>query len=248
MGNQSAKTSESKNRLLTESKTQLKTNSDSNQVSRNPINPSTSRRKSSIDSDIIPDYISSTSIKPIGNQSSGQSTSSQTWRQLKDSSRSSSKTITIPAEIVVVSDGSKSQESDQIVTFPPTFKPIIPIGHESLALNYPQIDPKYVIDLGLIVEEVLRTKSEFVAKEQNKIIDRIKDIDLITNHICGQFITERQKRLNKVSESLSKIQEIDCLIEKCEQDINRCLINFEKLNNYLPKSLSLEKFELQTTG
>ncbi len=60
--------------------------------------------------------------------------------------------------------------------------------------------------MGLIIEEELRTKAEFMAKERNKLIDRIKDIDLIASHICGQFLNERQRRLNKVFENCSKIE------------------------------------------
>jgi hypothetical protein len=48
-----------------------------------------------------------------------------------------------------------------------------------------------------------------VAKEQNKLIDRIKDIDLIASHICEQFLNERQRRLNNVFENCSKIEEIN---------------------------------------
>ncbi len=66
-----------------------------------------------------------------------------------------------------------------------------------------------MIDLGLIIEEELRTKAELVSKEQNKLIDRIKYIDLIASHICGQFFNERQRRLNKVFENCSKIEEIN---------------------------------------
>ncbi len=48
-----------------------------------------------------------------------------------------------------------------------------------------------------------------MAKEQNKLIDRIKDIDLIASHICEQFLNERQRRLNNVFENCSKIEEIN---------------------------------------
>ncbi len=43
-----------------------------------------------------------------------------------------------------------------------------------------------------------------MAKEQNKLVHRIKDIDLIASHICVQFVYERQRRLNKVLENCSK--------------------------------------------
>lgn len=243
MGSQLSKNSES-NRKVTEIKTQLKANSDSKPLSKNL---DTNRRKSSIDSDITPDYISSTSIKPIGSQSLTQSNSVSNWRQSGLSSRTASKTITIPAEIVVVSEGS-AQQLDETITFPPTFKPIIPVGYESLSVCYPQISSEYVINCGLIIEQELRLRAEQVAKEQNKLIDRIKDIDLIASHVCNQFIIERQKRLNKVSENISKVDEISSLLEKCENDINKCSKTLEKLNNCLPKALSLEKFEFQRTG
>jgi hypothetical protein len=238
MGSQLSKKSESqtKPQLIT---TQLKSTSDSNSLS-NALDAN--RRKSSVDSDITPNYITSTSIKPIGSNSLSQTNSVSNWRQQSLSARTQTKTIAIPSEIVVVSEGSATQEN-QTISFPPLFKPIIPIGYESLSLSYPQINSQYVIDLGLIIEEELRTKAELVAKEQNKLIDRIKDIDLIASHICGQFVNERQRRLNKVFENCSKIEEINCLIEKCENDINKCSKSLEKLNNYLPQSLCLEKFE-----
>jgi hypothetical protein len=240
MGSQLSKKSESKSQLNT---TQLKSTSDSNSLSKTS---DANRRKSSVDSDITPNYITSTSIKPIGSNSLSQTNSVANWRQqsLQQSlgARTHTKTIAIPSEIVVVSEGSLNQDN-QTITFPPLFKPIIPIGYESLSLSYPQINSQYVIDLGLIVEEELRTKAELVSKEQNKLIDRIKDIDLIASHICGQFVNERQRRLNKVFENCSKIEEINSLIEKCENDINKCSKSLEKLNNYLPQSLCLEKFE-----
>ena len=156
----------------------------------------------------------------------------------------------IPSEIVVVSDGSAVADKDlsQLITFPPPFKPLIPIGYETLSQSCPQIRPEYVIELGLTLERHLKNKSEFVAKEQQKIVDRLKDIDSFVYYISNQFIIERQKRLIKVSENLSKVDEISTLIDKCEKDINNCVNNLDKLNEYLPKSLSLEKFSFNKTG
>ena len=213
-------------------KTETKTSSDPNVLEKN-------RRKSSVDSVLTPDYISSTNIKPIG-----------THIQPKPQSvghKNESK-VAIPSEIVVVSDGPSAADSLQSITFPPTFKPLIPIGYESLSQSYPQLRPEYVIEFGLIIENHLKSRSEFVAKEEQKVIERVKDIDLIVSFISNQFIIERQKRLIKVSENLSKVEEIWSLIEKCENDINNCVLNLEKLNNFLPKSLSIEKFSFNKTG
>ncbi|CAG2168249.1 unnamed protein product [Oppiella nova] len=197
-----------------------------------------SRRRSSVDSVATPEYITSTTIKAIGGNTE---TKQQTVGHRSDQK------IAIPAEIVVVSDGSVNQDIQQTFTFPPSFKPLIPIGHESLSHSYPQLKPKYVINFGLIVEKHLKNKSEFVSKEQQKLVDQIRDVDSIVSYISNQFIIERQKRLIKVSENLSKIDEISTLIEKCDKDIDNCVENLQKLNQFLPKSLALEKFEFKTT-
>lgn len=69
MGSQLSKKSESKSQLNT---TQLKSTSDSNSLSKTS---DANRRKSSVDSDITPNYITSTSIKPIGSNSLSQTNS-----------------------------------------------------------------------------------------------------------------------------------------------------------------------------
>ncbi len=58
-----------------------------------------------------------------------------------------------------MSEGSLTEESDTIISFPPVFKPIITIGYESLSLSYPLINSQYVIDLGLVIKGELRTKA-----------------------------------------------------------------------------------------
>ncbi len=69
-----------------------------------------------------------------------------------------------------------------------------------------------------------------MAKEQNKLIDRIKDIDLIASHICEQFLNERQRRLNNVFENCSKIEEINWqksvkTISMSVREVKKTLIN-----------------------
>ncbi|CAG2112255.1 unnamed protein product [Medioppia subpectinata] len=210
-----------------------KTVNKSNPKSRDYIN---NRRKSSVDSVSTPEYITSTAIEAIG------STQSDTKTHI--TGHRSDHKIPIPAEIVVVSDGSAIEDIPPTIAFPPSFKPLIPIGYESLSHNYPQLKPEYVITFGLIIERHLKTKSEFVAKEQQKLIDRIRDLDSIVSYISNQFIIERQKRLIKVSDNLLKVEEISALIEKCDKDIDNCVKNFEKLNQFLPKALALEKFDV----
>ncbi|XP_054160285.1 BLOC-1-related complex subunit 5-like [Oppia nitens] len=196
-----------------------------------------SRRKSSVDSVSTPDFITSQHIKAIGGQSD--------QRQQQIVGHKSEAKIWIPAEIVVVSDA--PTDSEDIITFPPTFKPLIPIGYESLSQSYPQLKPEFIINLGLILEKHLKTKAEFVAREQLKLIDCVKDLDSKVSYLSNQFIVERQKRLIKVSENLSKVTEISSLIEKIDKDLDICVKSLDKLNNFLPQTLQLEKLELNQT-
>lgn len=187
-----------------------------------------SRRRSSVDSDIA--YISSGLTKPIGVSSA------------TNSSVSSSQPVTgsksVPAEIVVVRGGITDPQED-VISFPPVFKPLIPIGHETLSLAHPQLNSQFVTDLGLIVEETLRSKADIINKEQLKLVERVKEVDSSSNYVTSSF-NEELRRFNKIEESFGRVNEINTLIERCERDLIKSLRSLEVLNNRLSPTLRLE--------
>lgn len=58
---------------------------------------------------------------------------------------------------------------------------------------------------------------------------------------------ERQKKLSKQAEKISKVTEISKILEKCQVQLNHTLELMENLNNNLPIEFRLEPF-VWTTG
>ena len=192
------------------------------------------RRRSSVDSvDNTPSYISSGITKPIG--SSNQVViSNQSQQQQRP---------VLPADIVVVSEGNQKEDEQKLV-FPPLFKPLVPIGHETLPPHHPQLNCSNLIQIGSIVQEELRSKAEFAAKEQQKLAEKIKEADSAVGQTTLSFVNDRQRRGVKLTENFSKIEEINSLIEKCEADLRKCVRSLDTLNRYLSPENRLEKFSL----
>ena len=192
-------------------------------------------RSSSIDSNCpqAPDYIQSGLSKPISaSQHSGSSESLQHPHQLKRA---------YPKEIIIVSKGDDGDE-DQQFTFPPPFKPLIPIGHETLPQGCLQINPAIVSNIGLLLEEQLKNRAEFVHNQQGVLTELIRELDFVTSFLTTNILNERQKRLTKVTENFNRFTDINKLLDKIEGDLDICLARIDCLNNALPPESRLEKF------
>ena len=162
----------------------------------------------------------------------------------KDSPFTSSKI----SQIVVVNAGPTpiSQSSSSFFKrLPILLRPLIPIGQVQVDSNYPQLQAQTIIDLGLDLEQELRIQAEFIAREQIKLIDKIRDIDQQVTASSVTIGAERQRRFNKAVDNFAKFDEIDHLINRCETDIENILSVFLQLNEVLPENLSLEAFALQ---
>ena len=194
-------------------------------------------RDSSLDSNLgsLPFNVVSGLSRPIGAAVNLASTETTGFK-----SKSTTNVPSIPKEIVIVSRGDVESE-DQRFTFPPPFKPLIPIGHESLAPGSLQINPTGLINTGLIIEHQLKYKADFVTSQQLVLIDIIKEIDTFSNY-NSQVLTEKQKKFIKIGDSFSKLPEIDTLIGKISTELDTCLKRIEVLNQALPESERLEPF------
>ena len=158
-----------------------------------------------------------------------------------DRTRPSSSVPIIPKEIVIVSRG-ETESEDQKFTFPPPFKPLIPIGHESLTSGSLQINPTGLINAGLILEHQLKYKADFVTSQQLVLIDIIKEIDNFSAY-NSTILSEKQKKFNKISESFTKLSEVDTLIGKIQFELDVVLKRIQVLNQFLPNCDQLEPFE-----
>jgi hypothetical protein len=125
------------------------------------------------------------------------------------------------------------------------FKPLTPIGHETLSPRLPSLDSSLLTDLGYTLEDFLKSKSESVIKEQFKIFDFIREADSNCNHLLSILFVDRLKKISKIVENLEKLDEIEKLFEKCEVDLDNCLIKIDKLNNCLPDNLKLTSLNLK---
>lgn len=151
----------------------------------------------------------------------------------------------LPKEIIIVRRGDEGQEEERF-TFPPPFKPLIPIGHESLLPSYPQLNSQIVCNLGLLLEEQLKSRSDFVATQQSVLCELVREIDFVTSFLTNSIFTERHKRLSKIADNFSKLDEIDRLVEKVEQDLKVAFARIDSLNSFLPQTARLEQFGSNT--
>ena len=148
---------------------------------------------------------------------------------------------TYPKEIVIVSKGD-SEAEDQKFVFPPPFKPLIPIGHETLSPAHPQLNAVYILKIGSKLQENLKFKSDFIHSQQTVVVEIIREIDSLSSFITNQLLAERHKKFIKVTDSFNKLSEIDILISKIDSDLESCLHRVNLLNGLLPSELRLEPF------
>ena len=136
-------------------------------------------------------------------------------------------------EVIVVNQAQESDNppSQYYFNFDLLFKPLTPIGHETLSPRFPSLDSFLLIDLGLTLENFLKSKSDLVNKEQSKIFDLIREADLNCNCLSSVFFIERLKKITKIVENLEKLEETEKLFQKCENAMDDCLNKIDKLNN-----------------
>lgn len=146
--------------------------------------------------------------------------------------------ISLPKEIVIVSRG-ETEEDTKRFTFPPPFKPLIPIGHETLLPSLPQIDSSLLIDIGCLFQRELNKKATFVSSQQNTLCLIIKDIETYSIFLNVNVLTERNKRFVKSVDNFSKLSDIEILISKIDQDLDLCISRLSLLNDSLPEAFKL---------
>lgn len=151
------------------------------------------------------------------------------------------------SSIVIVNSGPSASSSalHPQKRLPQLQRPLIPIGQIQVNPSFLHLSPQPIIDLGLEIEQELRKNAELVAHEQAKLVEKIRDID---SQVAASSVTigaERQRRFNKAVDNFGKFDEIDALIQRCENDIENILTVFVQLNDALPDSLCLEQFALQ---
>lgn len=150
------------------------------------------------------------------------------------------------SSIVVVNSGpSNSSAGQPHKRLPQLQRPLIPIGQIQVNPSFLHLSPQPIIDLGLEIEQELRKNAELVAHEQTKLVEKIRDIDSQVTASSVTIGAERQRRFNKAVDNFGKFDEIDALIQRCENDIENILTVFVQLNDALPDSLCLEQFALQ---
>lgn len=160
------------------------------------------QRSCSIDSNstlTATDYGLSGLSRPIGTVGSGPSSAELHLAQ----SGAKSARRELPKEIIIVRRGDEGQEEERFV-FPPPFKPLIPIGHESLLPSYPQLNPQIVSNLGLLSDEQLKSKAYFVSNQQSVLTELVREVDVVTSFLTNSIFNER-KKLSKIADYFSNL-------------------------------------------
>lgn len=88
--------------------------------------------------------------------------------------------------------------------------------------------------------------ANLVATEQNALTQKIRETDIEVAKLVSHT-TEKQKRIAKYIEKLSKVTELSNQLNKCHLILNQTLEKIEALNSYLPVEDRLEPF-VWTTG
>jgi hypothetical protein len=202
---------------------------------------STLQSQTSQESQAEHDYAPSQITKPIGSSAPGHSNLSLS------TTKSSRPASNLPKEIVIVSRG-ETEEDTKRFTFPPPFKPLIPIGHETLHPSIPQIDPTLLIDITCLAQRELNRKAIFVASQQNTLCLIIKDIEAFSVFLNINVLSEKNKRFLKIVDNFSKLNDIEILISKVDQDLDLCVSRLNLLNRSLPETLRLPDQPLEATN
>lgn len=146
-------------------------------------------------------------------------------------------------EIVIVSKGESEEERIKF-TFPPAFKPLIPIGQESLPIAAPAIDQRLLVQLSSLIQSSFKQKADFVLGQQLVLSDIGKDIESYACYISQQTLSQRSKRFARIAENFSKLTQVDTLIQKIDSELETCFKRIQELNESLPEDQRLEPFSL----
>ncbi|EEB18992.1 hypothetical protein Phum_PHUM544550 [Pediculus humanus corporis] len=109
-----------------------------------------------------------------------------------------------------------------------------------------RLDPQDLLGLCKKLQNYMSLCVNCATKNQNQIINRIREVDFELCHLVVS-LGERQKKLVKETEKISKIKEISVMLNKCHSQLNHSLELIEILNNALPSKYRLEPF-VWTTG
>jgi len=170
--------------------------------------------------------------KPIG------SVSGPTAAPQKGNQQQVNYPVSIPREIVIVSRG-VTEEDTKRFTFPPPFKPLIPIGHETVSPNVHTIDAGPLVHIGSLLQSELKRKSDFICGQQQTLGLIVKDIDAYAVYLNNGPIFDRHKRFSKCVDNFSKLGEINTLIDKISKDLENLAVKLTAINNYLPEQSRL---------
>lgn len=188
------------------------------------------------------EYQESGLSKPIGSTSGHSNNNLQVAQRLPVSP---SRQTNLPKEIVIVSRGDTEEDTKKF-TFPPPFKPLIPIGHETLPPTVFQINPNLLVDITCLLQRELNRKALFVASQQNTLCLIIKDIEAFSIYLNINILSEKNKRFVKIVDNFSKLNDIEILISKVDQDLDLCVSRLNLLNNSLPESVKLPDLPLDS--
>ena len=151
-------------------------------------------------------------------------------------------------KIVVVSRGQQARQlhpeemlAERINSL--SFRPLIPIGFESVPSNYEQINYVPFSNICRLMQKLMRVKAEAVHKEQQQLTQIIKEVEFAAAFLTNQFV-EREKRLNKVLEAFSRMNQIVSGVETCEKQMQDCAETINKLNQSLPVQDRLETLQI----
>lgn len=191
----------------------------------------------SLASDSRPDVRTESGMgQPIGSMSG---TPSRNQASEKDQ-------LSLPPEIVIVSKGETADETIQFM-FPAPFRPLIPIGQESLPVGTMTADGMYLNQLASQVQQALKSKSEFIRRQQIVLCDICKDIESYSSHITNSTISDRHRKFDRLSENFYRIPQIDQLLDKIAAELETCLSRIQTINAALPEDQRLEPFRLPET-
>ncbi|OTF75013.1 Loss of heterozygosity 12 chromosomal region 1 protein-like protein [Euroglyphus maynei] len=198
---------------------------------------------------------SSSSSQPqsLSNYQSLRSSPIHTAQQRQQSSKieRQQQRTTIPKNIVIVNRGPNKDPNIQDIysKLPPEplLKPLIAFGQLSsnfiVTSDQPRLSVLPFVEIGKLFDQNLKQAAETVANEQQKIIERIRLFEQQSAKLSQHYSQDKQRRFNKAVENFGKFDEIQSLVDRCENDIEQLLTTFAKLNSALPELLCLENFQ-----
>ncbi|CAH1119684.1 unnamed protein product [Phaedon cochleariae] len=212
----------------------------------------------SVCSDVDLPYISYTVNRPIGD--SPKLTNKQILKNKSSTPKPQSKQSKIKSNtahnIVVVRGANPNtpgtERDPEIIRLQsiPMFLPIMRATLNLPAARDPEVlerlDPSPFKNLCLKYQRHLTAAANLVAKEQNQLSHKIREVDAETSKMV-LVATDKQRKFAKYAEKLSKVIELSHQLNRCHMLLNQTLESMETLNNYLDINDRLEPF-VWTTG